>query len=206
VGWAKLSRSGTGGADVAWEADCNGEVDAVVPGSTALFVGGGFTQVAGQARPGIAALTYTPLRLLSPHRLSGGQFQCTLSGERGQNFEILASTDLVNWATITNLINSTGTTDFTDPTTGLTKRFYRAHQLPTLTVPPLQLRSPQRLGGGMFQCTVSSEPGLRLEILASSNLLNWTSIATLTNTTGTTNFTDATTGLSKRFYRAHQLP
>ena len=31
-------------------------------------------------------------------------------------------------------------------------------------------------------------------------------MATLTNTTGTTNFTDSAAGFSKRFYRAHQLP
>lgn len=70
----------------------------------------------------------------------------------------------------------------------------------------LRLLSPQRPGGGQFQCTVSSERGQRLEILASTNLVIWTTIATLTNTTGTTNFTDSTTGLRKRCYRAHQLP
>ena len=70
----------------------------------------------------------------------------------------------------------------------------------------LQLLSPQHLGTGRFQFTVSSAPGQRLEILASTGLSNWASIATLTNTTGTTNFTDSTPGLTRRFYRAHQLP
>jgi hypothetical protein len=70
----------------------------------------------------------------------------------------------------------------------------------------LRLLSPHLLAGGQFQFTVSSAQGQRLEILASSNLVSWTTNATLTNSTGTTNFTDSTTGLSKRFYRAHQLP
>ena len=86
--------------------------------------------MAGQARPGVAALTFTPLQLLSPQRLAGGQFQSTLSGERGQGFEIQASSNLVDWATIATLTNSTGTTNFTDPTAGLSQRSYRAHQLP----------------------------------------------------------------------------
>ena len=64
---------------------------------------------------------------------------------------------------------------------------------------------PHRLAGGQIQFTVSSAPGQRLEILASSNFVSWTTSATLINTTGTTNFTDST-GPSKRFYRAHQLP
>jgi hypothetical protein len=73
-------------------------------------------------------------------------------------------------------------------------------------VTPFQLLSPLRLGGGQFQFTVSSAPGQHLQILASSNLVNWTTNATLTNSTGTTNFTDSATGLSKRFYRAQQSP
>ena len=68
------------------------------------------------------------------------------------------------------------------------------------------LLSPRHLAGGQFQFTVCSAPGQRLQILASSNLVSWTTNATLTNTTGTTNFTDFTTGLSKRFYRARQMP
>jgi hypothetical protein len=127
---AKLSSQGNGTTDAAWEADCNDEVNAVVPGNSALHVGGWFTQVAGQPRPGLAALTYTPLRLLSPRSVGGTQFQCTLAGERGQAYEILASTNLQNWATLAFLTNSTGTTNFTDATPGLRRRLYRARQLP----------------------------------------------------------------------------
>ena len=71
---------------------------------------------------------------------------------------------------------------------------------------PIRLLSPQRPPAGNFQCTVSSALGLRLEILASSNLQNWDTVATLTNSTGTTNYTDTTSGLPRRFYRALQLP
>ena len=77
---------------------------------------------------------------------------------------------------------------------------------PFSMITSLLLLSPQRLAGGQFQCTVVGVPGQHLQILASSNLVNWTTNATLTNSTGTTNYTDSTTGLSKRFYRARQAP
>jgi len=58
--------------------------------------------------------------------------------------------------------------------------------------------------------TLQSEPGLVFEILASADLVlplsNWTSLGTLTNVTGATPFSDPTPGLSRRFYRARQLP
>jgi hypothetical protein len=36
--------------------------------------------------------------------------------------------------------------------------------------------------------------------------VSWITNVTLTNTTGTMNYTDSVTGLSKRFYRAQQSP
>ena len=63
---------------------------------------------------------------------------------------------------------------------------------------------------GQFSFTLQSEPGLRFEILASTNLTlplsNWTNLGTLTNLTGAISFLDTTTNLNRRFYRAHQLP
>jgi hypothetical protein len=57
--------------------------------------------------------------------------------------------------------------------------------------------------------TLQSQPGLRFEILASTNLTlptsNWTSLGTLTNLTGTIPFLDPATNLNLRFYRARQL-
>ena len=63
---------------------------------------------------------------------------------------------------------------------------------------------------GQFTFTLQSEPGLRFEILASTNLAlplsNWTSLGTVTNVTGTVPFLDPATNLNRRFYRARQLP
>jgi hypothetical protein len=83
---------------------------------------------------------------------------------------------------------------------------HTAFTTPFNVVTAIRLMSPQCPTAGTFQCTVSSALGLRLEILASTNLQQWDTVATLTNSTGTTNFTDSATGLNRRFYRAHQLP
>jgi hypothetical protein len=70
---------------------------------------------------------------------------------------------------------------------------------------PIRFVSPRRSSGGQFQFTLTG--GNHFEIQASTNLAstNWTTLATLTNNTGTTNYTDPATDLPRRFYRAHQL-
>jgi len=83
---------------------------------------------------------------------------------------------------------------------------HTAVSTPFNVITAMQLKSPKRLAGGQFQFTVLSAPGQHLEILASSNLASWASITSIINTAGTTNLTDGTAGLSKRYYRAHQLP
>jgi hypothetical protein len=71
------------------------------------------------------------------------------------------------------------------------------------------LANPVRTNG-QFQFTLQSEPGLAVEILASTNAalpaLNWTSLGNLTNTTGTIPFIDRAANFDQRFYQARQLP
>lgn len=65
------------------------------------------------------------------------------------------------------------------------------------------------LSSGHFSCTLQSQPNLVFEILGTTNLsapaAGWTSITTLTNTTGTIQFTDPATNFTQRFYRARRL-
>ncbi|HEV8541055.1 MAG TPA: hypothetical protein VGR78_01575 [Verrucomicrobiae bacterium] len=70
------------------------------------------------------------------------------------------------------------------------------------------LVSPARTAG-QFTFTLLSEPGLRFEISANRNLVDstgWTALATITNTTGSFPFSDSSSALPARFYRARQLP
>jgi hypothetical protein len=70
----------------------------------------------------------------SPHtfltelkKLPSGQFQFTLSGDAGAIYTIEASTDLVNWTQITNVVNSSGAVPIVDPdAANRSHRFYRA--------------------------------------------------------------------------------
>jgi hypothetical protein len=66
------------------------------------------------------------------------------------------------------------------------------------------------LTSGQFGFTLESEPGLRFEILASTDLAlplaHWTSLGTVPNVTGNVPFTDPATASPRRFYRARELP
>ena len=70
------------------------------------------------------------------------------------------------------------------------------------------LLAPARTNN-QFTFTLQSEPGLRFEILATTNLAlpisGWTNLGTLTNVTGDVPFLDSATNLNPRFYRARQL-
>jgi hypothetical protein len=58
--------------------------------------------------------------------------------------------------------------------------------------------------------TVSGEPGAHLQILSSTDIslasTNWTTVATLTNDTGTVSITNSITANPARFYQALQVP
>jgi len=62
---------------------------------------------------------------------------------------------------------------------------------------------------GHFSFSLQSEPGLSFEVQATTNLtqgaIGWSGIGTLTNVTGTISFTDPTTNINRRFYRARSL-
>ena len=63
---------------------------------------------------------------------------------------------------------------------------------------------------GQFIFTLQSEPGLGVEILASTNpaskAADWASLRTITNYTGSYLFSEPATNRPGRFYRARQLP
>ena len=70
--------------------------------------------------------------LIEPQQINR-QMNFTLWSEPGQVFEIQAVTDLTQsgsaWSTIGTITNNTGAAIFTDASTNLNRRFYRAHAL-----------------------------------------------------------------------------
>jgi hypothetical protein len=75
-------------------------------------------------------------------------------------------------------------------------------QLHLSTPGNITLSQPTRDGVGYFHFTVNSSPGLAFRVEATTNLTSWATLASLTNTSGTLNYTDtnAPTQLH-RFYR-----
>jgi subtilisin family serine protease len=86
-----------------------------------------------------AALQNTPPPTASPRPffvagslkyLSTGQFQATLAGVVGSNYNILISSDLQTWTTLTTLTMTTANSVFLDTTASPGARFYRAELAP----------------------------------------------------------------------------
>ena len=68
---------------------------------------------------------------------------------------------------------------------------------------PFHFDSIMRLAGGRAQLNLSGGFGTTCRIQASTNLLNWDTLATLANTTGTLQYTDTNApSFNRRFYRA----
>jgi hypothetical protein len=68
-----------------------------------------------------------PLRFDPAGLLSQNPVRLALSGEPGKNVTVRRSSNLVNWVVLTNLVNSNGIVEFTDPSASTAaQRFYRA--------------------------------------------------------------------------------
>jgi hypothetical protein len=68
-----------------------------------------------------------PLRFESADLVAPNQVRLILSGEPGGTVTVRQSSNLVNWVVLTNLVNTNGILQFTDPTASAAgQRFYRA--------------------------------------------------------------------------------
>jgi hypothetical protein len=111
------------------------------------------------------------------------------------------------WAGQNIGIQLLATPDFDDPDSW--GGFWDVDDVRLIETTALSLVNPA-ITNGQFQLNVQSEPNVVFQILATTNLnlpvTNWTSLATLTNITGSLPFVDSTTGLGQRFYTAQKLP
>lgn len=74
----------------------------------------------------------------------------------------------------------------------------------TTTTPP-KLEAPVLTSLGEFLFNIVGTPGQVLQVESSSTLTNWTPGQTITNTTGTTFFSEPASGAPVRFYRVRQI-
>jgi hypothetical protein len=139
-----------------------------------------------------------PLLALAPTLLSDGQFCFQLTGEPGLTALIQASPDLEHWTTLGSCVLSDQPVLFTDPQSALfPRRFYRL-------VLPYGAPWPEecRWAGGQITFNPVGLPGGTVVIEASTNLVNWTPIATNVLGSTPTPFSDPQSAqFSRRFYR-----
>jgi len=67
-----------------------------------------------------------PLHIDAAVMLPQKQLRVVVSGEPGNSVTIQCSTNMLTWATWTNVINTAGTVEFIDATTNTVQRYYRA--------------------------------------------------------------------------------
>lgn len=73
-------------------------------------------------------------------------------------------------------------------------------------VPIIILSEPTRLGGSLFQFSITSSTGALLQVWRSTNALSWSSVSLLTNSAGTTSFIDSNAISDRGFYRVQYQP
>ena len=145
-------------------------------------------------------VTYSPgvwLELLGPP--VGGQAQLLLHAIPGKPYEIQFSTNLLNWNQLLLITPTNTATPVFDNAAGNGTRFYRLHDL---SVGLIYFEKPI-LSPGAIRLVLHSPTNLPFRLLASTNLQDWTSLATVTNTVGTVEFTNSlSANFPRRFYRA----
>ena len=75
----------------------------------------------------------------------------------------------------------------------------------TVITMPIRFDSFTMLGGGLFRVLGSGDPG-NYQIEFTTNISNWSTAATVLNTSGTFEWTDSGVNLLQRYYRARLIP
>jgi uncharacterized delta-60 repeat protein len=125
IGWAKLTNGSkiTGG----WRFS-----PVTVPAGALLRFYGPVAAGGAGSSWFIEALSGAPLQIdpATLNRLSEQRFEFALTGDLGKRITIQASTDVIDWSTLTMITNHTGRLLFSDPAATNSPRFYRLLQDP----------------------------------------------------------------------------
>ena len=149
-------------------------------------------------------LVWDNLHFVAWQPLPDGRFKLTLFGQTGHNYTLQATTNLVDWVPVTSFICTNAVMDVFDPTaTNLNARFYRLTTITSVPGLKLELGSAQPLSAHGLDLVLFSTSGLSYRIDASSDLVNWLPVTNFISTNAATYFRDTSaTNYSRRFYRA----
>jgi hypothetical protein len=105
----------------------------------------------------------------------------------------------VNWSRLILITPTNTATPVFDNAAGNGNRFYRLHDL---SLGSIYFETPT-LVPGAIRMVLHSPTNLPFLVLTSTNLKDWTPIATITNIVGTVPFTNSlSSSFSRRFFRA----
>jgi hypothetical protein len=147
-------------------------------------------------RPGITSIS----GILSTNKT----YELSFTGTMSTTNVIEASTNLVNWVPIGTLYNTNGFLQFLDVTaSNYPVRFYRvaiANAGLTNLQPFIWISSQSRLTNGAFEISITGTAGVTNIVQGSTDLISWTSLASILNTNGTVFFVDQT-NVTQKYYR-----
>src|SRR6266478_4966201 len=111
---------------------------------------------------------------------TNGQCRLILHGTPGKLYEIQTSSDLVNWSSLGVVALTNSPMIFLDTAPSGASRYYRLREVPPNAS---WLDQPMRVGNSI-QWVLYSAPGRRFEVQGSTDLLSWSTLAVITNTSG----------------------
>jgi len=139
-----------------------------------ILVGGRFSSLNGYVRNHVARLLAYDDLGITDCRCTNGLFAFNLTGPLGCQALVQASTDLQHWVTLHGCQLTNSPLGFVDPESSLyPKRFYRL-----MDAAGVALMEQERWAGGQFHLNLVGELGRTVVVEASSNLSDWTPIAT----------------------------
>ena len=142
-------------------------------------------------------------------RLPDDRFQFGVGGALGQSYAIQASTNLVDWETLSIDTAMGGQGSFVDEeAVNFPQRFYRVVPLDGLYMgTPLRATLAPAVAGGGFRVRILGEPGQPFRLRASSDLVYWTELTRNWISGDWVDFLDTdAASLPCRFYQATPLP
>lgn len=152
-----------------------------------------------------AVLRVSRVWIESPCAPANALLPLRLHGVANRVCDLESSTDLVNWSLQTRFLNTNaaGTCWLTNTLGGEDRRFFRLKQYETGDTWLETVSRPQTLPLCLRLCGASAARG---DLEVSSNLLDWTRVATLTNTPGGSTFINTLPAPVRLFYRLRRLP